>query len=45
MGFKAVRAERRRRDGPRRLIEVDLWEVSVVTFPALAGARVTRVAA
>ncbi|WP_425440695.1 HK97 family phage prohead protease [Phreatobacter cathodiphilus] len=45
IGFKAVRAERRRRDGPRRLIEVDLWEVSVVTFPALAGARVTRVAA
>lgn len=45
IGFKALRAERRRRDGPRRLLEVDLWEVSVVTFPALAGARVTRVAA
>lgn len=45
IGFKAVRAERRRRDGPRRLLEVDLWEVSLVTFPALAGARVTRVAA
>jgi HK97 family phage prohead protease len=43
IGFKALRAERRRRDGPRRLIEVDLWEVSVVTFPALAAARVTRV--
>jgi len=45
IGFKALRAERRRREGPRRLLEVDLWEVSVVTFPALAGARVTRVAA
>lgn len=45
IGFKAVRAEGRRRGGPRRLFEVDLWEVSVVTFPALSGARVTRVAA
>jgi hypothetical protein len=42
IGFKAVRAGGRR-GGARRLLEVDLWEVSVVTFPALGGARVTRV--
>ncbi|MFN3855595.1 MAG: HK97 family phage prohead protease [Phreatobacter sp.] len=45
IGFRAVRAAPGRRGGPRRLIEIDLWEVSVVTFPALAGARVLRVAA
>lgn len=45
IGFRALRAAPARRGGPRRLIEVDLWEVSVVTFPALAGARVMRVAA
>lgn len=45
IGFKAVRALAGPRGGARRLLEVDLWEVSVVTFPALPGARVTRVAA
>ena len=24
----------------RKLIDVDLWEISIVTFPLLAGARV-----
>ncbi len=43
IGFKAIRAAGGRRAGARRLVEVDLWEVSVVTFPALGGARVTRV--
>ena len=37
IGFRAVRA---RRDGALRVLtEVDLWEVSLVTFPALPGAR------
>lgn len=45
IGFKALRAAAGRRGAARRLLEVDLWEVSVVTFPALSGARVTRVAA
>lgn len=45
IGFKALRASAGRRGGARRLLEVDLWEVSLVTFPALAGARVMRVAA
>jgi len=37
IGFRAVRA---RRDGRLRVLsEVDLWEVSLVTFPMLPGAR------
>ena len=37
IGFRAVRA---RREGVLRvLVEVDLWEVSLVTFPMLPGAR------
>lgn len=37
IGFRAVRA--RREGAARVLIEVDLWEVSLVTFPMLPGAR------
>lgn len=41
IGFKAVTA---RRDGPLRVLSgVDLWEVSLVTFPMLPGARLTVV--
>lgn len=37
IGFKATRA---RREGALRVLsEVDLWEVSLVTFPMLPGAR------
>lgn len=37
IGFRAARA---RRDGALRVLaEVDLWEVSLVTFPALPEAR------
>lgn len=37
IGFRAIRA---RRDGALRVLtEVDLWEVSLVTFPMLPGAR------
>ena len=45
IGFKTVTARRDRATGARLLQQVDLWEVSLVTFPALAGARVMRVAA
>lgn len=39
IGFRAVRA---RRDGALRVLTaVDLWEVSLVTFPMLPGARFT----
>lgn len=42
IGFRAVRA---RRDGRLRVLtEVELWEVSLVTFPMLPGARFTIVA-
>ena len=40
IGFKAVKARRDARSGVRRIEKVDLWEISVVTFPMLPGARV-----
>ena len=43
IGFRPVRA-RRLRHGRRLLTEIDLWEISLVTFPMLDGARVIRVA-
>jgi HK97 family phage prohead protease len=43
IGFKTVRARIDPRTRVRALIEVDLWEISLVTFPLLAGARVHAV--
>jgi len=43
IGFRTVRA--RRIPGGRELQQVDLWEISVVTFPLLAGSTVTRIGA
>ena len=43
IGFKAVRGKRDARSGIRRLEKVDLWEISIVTFPMLPGARVAAV--
>lgn len=43
IGFKTVRAERSSRTGVRRLTQVDLWEISIVTFPMLPEARVAVV--
>jgi HK97 family phage prohead protease len=43
VGFKTIRARTDRRTGARAILEADLWEVSVVTFPMLEGARVRRV--
>lgn len=37
IGYRTVRAERAAKG--RRLIELDLWEVSLVTFPMLPSAR------
>ncbi len=45
IGFRAVQGRRDQRSGIRRLAAVDLWEISLVTFPMQPGARVTRVAA
>jgi uncharacterized protein len=43
IGFKAIRGRRDARSGIRRLQQVDLWEISVVTFPMLPDARVANV--
>lgn len=41
IGFHARKASRDARTGQRRLYEIDLWEISIVTFPMLPGARVS----
>ncbi|MDX2288558.1 MAG: HK97 family phage prohead protease [Hyphomicrobiaceae bacterium] len=45
IGFRTLKARRDAASGTRRLIEVDLWEVSIVTFPMqpLARARLSAV--
>jgi HK97 family phage prohead protease len=43
IGFRAVKSRRDRATGVRRLEKVDLWEISVVTFPMLPEARVAAV--
>ena len=45
IGFRATTANRSGKSGPRRLTKIDLWEISIVTFPMLPGARVTAVKA
>lgn len=40
IGFRTVRATRDAGTGHRRLWAVELWEVSIVTFPMLAEARI-----
>lgn len=43
IGFKTVRAKTDPATGVRRILEADLWEISVVTFPMLPGARIEAV--
>ncbi|MCL4766444.1 MAG: HK97 family phage prohead protease [Hyphomicrobiaceae bacterium] len=43
IGFRTVKGARNPRTGVRRLEKVDLWEISVVTFPMLPDARVAAV--
>ncbi len=43
IGFKTVRARADRASGIRRLTEIDLWEISVVTFPMQPEARIRAV--
>lgn len=43
IGFRVERARTERSTGLRRLEKLDLWEISVVTFPMLPGARVSAV--
>lgn len=39
IGFKTIKSRRSAKSGVRLLTEVDLWEISVVTFPMLPEAR------
>ena len=43
IGFRASKARIDPKTRIRRLHAVDLWEISIVTFPLLAGARVRTV--
>ena len=43
IGYRTVRGRTDAKTGVRALLEVDLWEISVVTFPMLPEARVTSV--
>jgi uncharacterized protein len=40
IGFRTVKGRVDPATRVRKLIDVDLWEISIVTFPLLAGARV-----
>lgn len=42
IGFRAVRSKRDPHARLRRIAEIDLWEISLVTFPLLPGARLAR---
>lgn len=44
IGFKTLAARRDARSGTRRISKIDLWEISIVTFPMLPDARVKRIA-
>ena len=45
IGFRTVKAHRDRTRGVRRIEKVDLWEISIVTFPLLPEARIATVKA
>jgi len=45
IGFQTLRAKADPKTGVRRILEADLWEISVVTFPMLPGARIGEVKA
>lgn len=45
IGFRTVRARTDPDSGLRHVAEVDLWEVSIVTFPMMPEARIARVTA
>lgn len=43
IGYRATRAQRDAKTGIRRITQIDLWEISIVTFPMLPEARVSTV--
>ena len=40
IGFRTVKSSREPRTGHRQLWEIDLWEISIVTFPMMDLARI-----
>ncbi len=45
IGYRTVRSRIEPRTRVRKLYQVDLWEISIVTFPLLVGARIATVKA
>ncbi|MBM3562077.1 MAG: HK97 family phage prohead protease [Alphaproteobacteria bacterium] len=43
IGFRTLRATTEKSSGVRRLHDIDLWEISIVTFPMLPQARIGAV--
>ena len=41
IGFRTIRGQSDRKTGVRTLLELDLWEISIVTFPMQPGARIS----
>ncbi|PCJ95682.1 MAG: HK97 family phage prohead protease [Hyphomicrobiales bacterium] len=44
IGFKTIKSRKDQKSGVRTLMQLDLWEISVVTFPMLPEARVGAIA-
>ncbi|WDR07457.1 HK97 family phage prohead protease [Devosia rhodophyticola] len=42
IGFRTIRATRSKPGGQRQLWQIDLWEISIVTFPMMDGARIAQ---
>jgi uncharacterized protein len=45
IGFKTIKGRRDARTGTRRLEKIDLWEISIVTFPMQPDARIGAIKA
>jgi hypothetical protein len=43
IGFRTRKSRTDRKSGVRSIVEADLWEISIVTFPMLPQARVVQV--
>src|SRR6185369_16905306 len=43
IGFRTVKGRIDPASRVRKIIDLDLWEISIVTFPLLAGARVRAI--
>ncbi len=43
IGFQTIKGKKERKGSIRRLFEIDLWEISIVTFPMLPEARISHV--